>query len=317
MPTPLTPPAPPVVHPPATDKTPPLAAKGLTAVGQLAKDGTVGARLTWLLPGKQDVKSVRVGISQGPATPTSTQKASGPVVVVTRFGATLSRLQRGTTYTVAVYTVDAAANVSAAAKATLVGTTSKVTVTATSHAGLPVTVRGSLSDARGKPLATMPVDLLVRTIGSRTWRVYQHGTTNSSGSVSLTAKPMQNSEFTLRFAGGRGRLGLSSGRTATVLVHVVVVASVRAASGGIVAPKGGSARVTGQVLPGKRGKSVQLQKLVNRQWVTVATARVDGKGHFSFTLSTATTGVYAYLVRVPLDSTNLAGGSPELYLRVT
>jgi hypothetical protein len=150
-------------------------------------------------------------------------------------------------------------------------------------------------------------------------RVYTHSVTNSKGNVSVTAKPLFNSEFALRFAGDRGRLGLAFGSTATVKVHVIVVASLRVGSrsGGIAAPQGSGASFFGSVTPGRRGKSVELQKLVNRQWETVAVTKTSANGNFSFVLTTSTKGLFGYKLYRPLDSTNLAGGSPELYLKVT
>lgn len=50
---------------------------------------------------------------------------------------------------------------------------------------------------------------------------------------------------------------------------------------------------------------------MNRQWKTVAVARLDAKGKLSFVLSTRTKGIFGYKVYRPRDATNLAGGSPS------
>jgi uncharacterized delta-60 repeat protein len=311
---PAAPPADPQV---VVDTTPPLPVAALAATGVIASDGTIGARVSWTEPGGNDVAAVRVGVHEGdqPSALASETWASMSLAQTT---ATLSRLRPGSAYTVSVYAVDAAGNVSSPRTVHLQGSRARVRVNRASTAGDLVGVRAALTDARGKGLASKTVEVLVRPAGSASWRVLRRGRTDARGNIAVAARPATNTSYGLRFAGERGTLGVVPGTAGSVKVAARIATRLS-----LISPKRanavrrrGAVTLVGTVAPAKPGKHVFLQVRVGAVWRNVRSARLGAKSTFSFVLPTAARGSASYRVYSPADAANVAGASAVQVLTV-
>lgn len=298
---------PPGTQPPRSDHLPPAPVSALTIVGQLASDGTVGARLSWA--GPDDMVSARVGVGSGTAS--ATQSVPGVSVALMRTSATVSGLRPGVTYTFAVASVDAAGNVGVSRTARVAGTTVRTTVAGTSTAGQVVPVRLSLRDLGGRGLATKPVQILVRPAAGGVWRVYRSLSTNSVGDVLVRPRLTASTQFAMRYAGEANRAGLDAAGAATVRVGASVSASLKIGNviGLHIARRGTRTTLTGLVGPNKRGQRVYLQRLVGTVWKNVAVSTLGATSNFGFVLPTTANGTASYRVLRPADAANLAGAS--------
>ena len=96
--------APPATLPVSLDRTPPGPVTGLTVVA-----GITSAALSWTLPDDPALGGLRIGWQQGPTAPSEAPEQVGSGVWT---GQSIYQLAQGTTYTVGIWTVDQAGNVS-------------------------------------------------------------------------------------------------------------------------------------------------------------------------------------------------------------
>lgn len=312
-PAPVAPPsARPIYSPPAAplDTEPPLPVGVVSVAGQLAADGTAGARLAWSLLSANDVAAVRIGVTEGTLTPTAGQTAAGVVVSSSATGATISGLRAGVAYTIGLYAADAVGNLSRVRTVQLAGTRARTTAPAAVSHGAVVPVRLLLTDLAGKGLARQPVDVMVRAAGAGPWRVYRRVVTNAAGVAVVATRLTGSTQFAVRYAGAVGRTGIVAGAVATVRVRARISADVRVgARPGLVAARGAGTTLSGGVSPTKRSQVVYLQRLVGRSWRNVGSVRLNAKSAYSFRLPTHVRGASSYRVHIPADSRTLAGYS--------
>lgn len=96
--------APPTTMRVALDRTPPGPVTGLTVI-----PGITSAALSWTLPDDPALGGLRIGWQQGPTAPSEVPDPVGSGVWT---GQSIYQLAQGTTYTVGIWTVDQAGNVS-------------------------------------------------------------------------------------------------------------------------------------------------------------------------------------------------------------
>jgi hypothetical protein len=299
------------------DTTPPLPIASFLAVGQFAADGSVGARMSWSEPGGADVAGVHIRVREG-AVPSASISDVWPSLEVVSTTATIWQLKPATSYTVSAYAFDAAGNISTPVTARLYGSRGRVVVPRTAPAGASVAVSGILTNLEGKGLGNRSVEILVRANTATTWRVYRRVDTDARGTAVVIARPTSHTVFGMRFAGEPGTLGFDAATTGTIRVAAAVSArlALTPPSRTNTIRRGGAAKLVGSVGPRKASQPVQLQRLIGNVWRTAATAKLDGRSNYSFTLPTGTPGRTRYRVYKAGDSTTVAGASAALLLTV-
>lgn len=289
--------APSTVPPP--DVTAPGPVGGLTAT-----PGVLSAALDWSPPADPDVARYVVRKKAGTSPPSAhtsgTWVYSGPATEATATG-----LEPATTYTFAVYAMDASGNVSSPAVRTLYGSALTAGVTpGTMTYGSPVTVAVRLVDVTtGQGLPGQPVDVLFQAAGTSTWRRVATVTSAPDGTAALRSYPRTNGTYAATFRGAGPHLGTTAAGV-PVGVRTRVSAALSRTS------------LYGSVAPAHPGRWVYLQRYVSGTWRTVAHAVLTSDSRYAFRLP-ATRGTYVYRVVRPADADHLAGYSATRTLRVT
>lgn len=299
----------------AADTTPPLPVSKLTAVGRLAPDGRLAARLTWHEPGGWDVTGVHIRVREGIAPFAALEDIVGGVFSLT---ALITPLKPNMPYTISAYAFDAAGNNAAPVTIRIYPSRGTVAAPRVVAAGSAATVVGSLTNMQGRPLGNQLVQILVQVPGTTTWRVYRTVRTDRLGKARLAVRPTANTTFGIRFPGAVGTLGFSSGTTALVRVGPGVSARLvlaRPSATNTVARRA-AARLVGTVSPRAAGQPVHLQRLVGRAWRTAAVARLGATSNFAFTLPTGAAGATSYRVFRPATRAVPAVASTPVILRV-
>jgi hypothetical protein len=155
----------------------------------------------------------------------------------------------------------------------------------------------------------VPVTLLARTAGG-TFTAVANTVTGAGGSYHFTVSPSANTRYEVRVT-------LNAHRHTSVLfeaVHAVVSGQPSASS----APAGSVIVFTGQVLPGKAGDTVYLQRLgSDGDWHTVKVGFLNGSSAYSISWTLGDVGTDTFRVRVLSDQSNAGGTSGPLAVTVT
>jgi hypothetical protein len=188
--------------------------------------------------------------------------------------------------------------------------------------GAAITLSTRLTDTRTHtPLKGVRVTLLSRTAGTRAPYSPHVTKTNSRGVARVKVQPAANKQYEWSFNGTSGHARITT-PASTVFVRQLVTARLGRSKD----HHGKPARILGTVAPQEAGRRVVLQRLVAGKWqslgITAKIKRQRTSSHknvtaFALTYRPARAGRETLRVFRAATSSNAAGLSKELHLRVT
>jgi type VII secretion-associated serine protease mycosin len=291
----------------AKDGVAPRPVTGLTAAARTGE-----ATIRWTNPTDTDLERVVVRRLAGTTAPTATSgtfvyEGTGTSVVATG-------LTAGTDHAFGVFTVDESGNVGP--RATLIVRSSSLTTAAsatTVTSGQAVTVTGHLRrTGTTTGVREVPVDLLVRKVGTTSWSRATTVTTARDGAFAATHTPAWNAEYRVRFRGQDAALA-TEGPVRKVSVRARVTTKLSATS----VKRGTAVTITGKVSPNHAGQRVVLQRRVDGTWRDVTNATLSSTSTYTFRPATSKTGTTTYRVLRPAGKDHAAGTGPQVTLKVT
>nr|WP_238351188.1 S8 family serine peptidase [Kribbella shirazensis] len=267
------------------------------AVGSFDGSGLyLAANLSWKVPAMSDLDQVIVRRNVGSRAPTI---STGTLVYAGTGSAVKDTgLAQSTTYTYGAWVKDRAGKVSPIAATQLLGMKSGIRLTSTlvSYGGA-VTVRGSTLRIDNVAYAGLPVNVYVRPKTSSKFTLLAALKTSSTGTVSVTHKPLVSSVYMLTFPGNGDLMGT---RTPDVTVQV------RPTISAVLSPSsirlGGTTAFSGYVAPAHYGHPVYLQQYGNKVWRSIASVKLSTSGKYAFGIRPAVRGQIAYRVFFPGDA---------------
>jgi serine protease len=256
----------------------------------------LAANLSWTIPPTTDLDQVvvrrNVG-SKAPTPSTGTLVYAGTGTAVKNTG-----LAQGTTYTYAAWVKDRAGHYSAQpAVKQLLGMKSGISTTSTLiNSGGAVTIKGSTLRIDNLAYAGLPVNVYVRPKNSSKFTLLATLKTSSTGTLSVTHKPLVSSVYMLTFPGNATLMGT---RTADVTVQVKPTISATLSPASI--RLGATTAFTGYVAPAHAGQTVYLQQYGSKVWKSIASVKLSSSGKYAFGIKPALRGQIAYRVYFPGD----------------
>ena len=257
----------------------------------------LAANLTWTIPPTTDLDQVIIRRNVGSKAPTPT---TGTLVYAGTGGSVKNTgLAQGTTYTYAAWIKDRAGHYSAqAAVKQLLGMKSGISVTSTLiNYGGAITIKGSTLRIDNVAYAGLPVNVYVRPKTSSKFTLLAALKTSSTGTLSVTHKPLVSSVYMLTFPGNGILMG-----TRTVDVSVQVRPTISAALSPASIRLGGTTAFSGYVAPAHAGQSVYLQQYGSKVWKSIASVKLTTSGKYAFGIKPAVRGQIAYRVYFPGDA---------------
>jgi type VII secretion-associated serine protease mycosin len=256
----------------------------------------LAANLSWTVTPTPDLDEVivrrNVG-SKAPTISTGTLVYAGTGTAVKNTG-----LAQGTTYTYGAWAKDRAGHYSPIAVKQLLGMKSGIAVTSTLiNYGGSITVRGSTLRIDNVAYAGLPVNVYVRPKTSSKFTLLAALKTSSTGTLSVTHKPLVSSVYMLTFPGNANLMG-----TRTVDVTVQVRPTISATLSPSSIRLGGTTAFSGYVAPAHYGHPVYLQQYGNKVWKTIASVKLSTSGKYAFGIRPAVRGQIAYRVYFPGDA---------------
>ncbi|WP_166678280.1 S8 family peptidase [Kribbella kalugense] len=250
----------------------------------------LAASLAWEIPPTTDLDRVVVRRNVGSKAPTSstgTLVYSGTGTSVKNTG-----LAQGTTYTYAGWVVDRGGHYSPIAIKQLFGMKSGIAVTSTLiNYGGAITIKGSTLRIDNKVYAGLPVNVYVRPKNSTKFALLAALKTSSTGTLSVTHKPLVSSVYMLTFPGNADLMGT---RTADITVQVRPTISATLAPTAI--KLGKTTAFSGYVAPAHAGQAVYLQQYGSKVWKSIASVKLISSGKYAFGIKPAIRGQIAYRV---------------------
>lgn len=159
------------------------------------------------------------------------------------------------------------------------------------------------------PDGGVPVTLLARTATS-TFTAIANTVTSADGSYRFDQSPSSNTLYEVRAT-------LDAHRHSAVLYEAVRDA-VSATPSSSTAPAGSSVTFAGQVLPGKAGDAVYLQRRgADGDWHTVKVGFLNASSAYSIAWTLGDAGSDTFRVRVLSDRYNAGGASGPMTITVT
>jgi 5-hydroxyisourate hydrolase-like protein (transthyretin family) len=186
----------------------------------------------------------------------------------------------------------------------------QITVTAaidnsTIDYGNPLTVTATFTIKDKSPVAGVPVRIEGKSAGDSNWRTLATVTTGIDGKIEKAVLVGKSTAVRIYSDATWERTeGLSSEFPITVNRLLVITApgTVKSASPAI---------ITGNIRPRIAGASVQLEKLVGKDWKPLdVPVLTDAQGNFSLNLSAQSRGVHSFRISVAADSLWSAVSSP-------
>ncbi|MFG1911110.1 S8 family serine peptidase [Kribbella sp. NPDC048928] len=256
----------------------------------------LAANLAWKLAPTPDLDQVivrRNSSSRVPTLTTGTLVYSGTGTAVKNTG-----LLQGVTYTYAAWVRDRAGHYSPVAVKQLLGMKSGISTTSTliSYGGA-ITLRGSTLRIDNKAYTGLPVNVYVRPKTSSKFTLLAALKTSSTGTLSLTHRPLVSSVYMLTFPGNADLMGT---RTADITVQVKPAISATLAPASI--RLGSTTAFSGYVAPAHAGKLVYLQQYGNKVWKSIASVKLSTSGKYAFGIRPTVRGQIAYRVWFPADA---------------
>jgi lipoprotein-anchoring transpeptidase ErfK/SrfK len=146
----------------------------------------------------------------------------------------------------------------------------------------------------GTGVAGQTATLQTEPLGTTTWSSGPQATTDSSGQVQFTVKPLASSAYRVAFAatasyGNVTTNAVRINQRPQVLMYLPTVAPILTGT-----------RVKGVVRPAQTGP-VRLQRYYSGAWHLAAIAPLSSTGHYVFTVKLREKSTYTYRVRRPGD----------------
>ncbi|TDW70679.1 Ig-like domain-containing protein [Kribbella pratensis] len=256
----------------------------------------LAANLSWTIPATPDLDQVIVRRNVGSKAPTPT---TGTLVYAgTGTSVKNTGLAQSTTYTYAAWVVDRTGHYSPIAVKQLLGMKSGIAVTSTLiNYGGAITIKGSTLRIDNLAYAGLPVNVYVRPKTSSKFTLLAALKTSSTGTLSVTHKPLVSSVYMLTFPGSESLMGT---RTADVTVQVRPTISAALSPASI--RLGGTTAFSGYVLPAHYGQTVYLQQYGSKVWKSIASVKLSTSGKYAFGIKPAVRGQIAYRVYFPGDA---------------
>ncbi|MGW7682180.1 S8 family serine peptidase [Kribbella sp. NPDC054772] len=257
----------------------------------------LAANLTWTIPPTTDLDQVIIRRNVGSKAPTT---ATGTLVYAgTGYSVKDTGLAQGTTYTYAAWIKDRAGHYSAQpAVKQLLGMKSGISVTSTLiNYGGAITIKGSTLRIDNLAYAGLPVNVYVRPKNSSKFTLLAALKTSSTGTLSLTHKPLVSSVYMLTFPGNGILMGT---RTADVTVQIKPTISATLSPASI--RLGATTAFSGYVAPAHAGQTVYLQQYGSKVWKSIASVKLSTSGKYAFGIKPAVRGQIAYRVFFPGDA---------------
>ena len=163
--------------------------------------------------------------------------------------------------------------------------------------GNPITVTATFTIKDKSPLAGIPVRIEGKSAGDTNWRTLSTVTTGIDGKIEKavlvgrsTAVRVYSDQTWERTEGVTSEFPITVNR----LLVLSAPGTMKALS---------TATLTGNIRPRNAGASVQLEKLVGKEWKAAGQAVLtDAQGNFSLTISGQQRGVLAFRVTVAADA---------------
>ncbi len=174
-------------------------------------------------------------------------------------------------------------------------------------AGGRVTMRFTARDG-AVAMAGTRVVIASRVAGGTGFHTLRTMTTSASGVVSWIAAPLHNTVYRAELADAPT---VRASRTVAVRQRVALVADH------LRVHRGGAVRLSGLVAPGHPGARVSVQLLTASGWRTVARPRLGIGSHYVKTVVAAARGRYVLRVTAAATTTNAAGRSRTITVRVS
>lgn len=257
----------------------------------------LAASLAWEIPPTTDLDQVVVRRNVGSKAPTPT---TGTLVYAgTGTSVKNTGLAQGATYTYAAWVKDRAGHYSAQpAVKQLFGMKSGISVTSTLlNYGGAITIKGSTLRIDNLAYAGLPVNVYVRPKTSSKFTLLAALKTSSTGTLSVTHKPLVSSVYMLTFPGNATLMG-----TRTVDVTVQVKPTISATLSPPSIRLGGTTAFSGYVAPAHAGQTVYLQQYGSKVWKSIASVKLSTSGKYAFGIKPAIRGQIAYRVYFPGDA---------------
>jgi subtilisin family serine protease len=256
----------------------------------------LAANLSWTIPPTNDLDQVIVRRNVGSKAPTPT---TGTLVYAgTGTAVKNTGLGQGTTYTYAAWVKDRAGHDSPAAVKQLLGMKSGIAVTSILiNYGGSITIKGSTLRIDNLAYAGLPVNVYVRPKTSSKFTLLAALKTSSTGTLSVTHKPLVSSVYMLTFPGNGTLMGTRT-PDVTVQVRPTISATLSPASIRL----GGTTAFSGYVAPVHYGQTVYLQQYGNKVWKSIASVKLSSSGKYAFGIRPALRGQIAYRVYFPGDA---------------
>jgi spore germination protein YaaH len=171
--------------------------------------------------------------------------------------------------------------------------------------GNPITVTATFTIKDKSPVAGVPVRIEGKSAGDSNWRTLVTVTTGIDGKIEKavlvgksTAVRVYSDATWERTEGSSSEFPITVNR----LLVITAPGTVKSASPAV---------ITGNIRPRIAGASVQLEKLVGKDWKPLdVPVLTDAQGNFSLNLSAQSRGVHSFRISVAADSLWSAVSSP-------
>ncbi len=163
--------------------------------------------------------------------------------------------------------------------------------------GNPITVTATFSIKDKSPVAGVPVRIEGKSAGDTNWRTLATVVTGPDGKIEKAVLVGKSTAVRVYSDSSWERTEGSSSEFPIVVNRLLVVSAPGTVKASL------TTVITGNIRPRAAGASVQLEKLVGKEWKPVDQAvMTDSQGNFSLNLSAQSRGVSSYRISVAADS---------------
>ena len=170
---------------------------------------------------------------------------------------------------------------------------------------------GLLRSTTAARLGRQIVRVQLRTVGNGRWQSLASFRADSLGVYRIRVRPSENTEYRVVYYGAGRVLG-----SASRAIRVGVAWRIRLQARPRTVQVGQVVNFTGRVKPLKRHKTVLLQKLEGRKWVTKQSARTSVRGVFRLRNRPKKAGTFLYRIYLGRSAGHLAAASGRVRVNV-
>lgn len=163
--------------------------------------------------------------------------------------------------------------------------------------GNPITVTATFSIKDKSPVAGVPVRIEGKSAGDTNWRTLATVVTGPDGKIEKAVLVGKSTAVRVYSDSSWERTEGSSSEFPIVVNRLLVISAPGTVKASL------TTVITGNIRPRAAGASVQLEKLVGKEWKPVDQAvMTDSQGNFSLNLPAQSRGVSSYRISVAADS---------------